>query len=60
MSSTYIVTASIAIKIKYNQILNSEREREKLLGVTKANKLNFNNHLQKIQKLIKKFMFQQE
>ena len=43
-----IVTASIAIKIKYNQILNSERE--KLLGMTIANKLNFNNHLQKILK----------
>ena len=39
-------TASIAIKIKENKILNSERE--KLLGVTIDNKLNFNNHLQKI------------
>ena len=39
-------TASIAIEIKENKILNSERE--KLLGVTIDNKLNFNNHLQKI------------
>ena len=39
-------TASIAIKIKDNEILNSESE--KLLGVTIDNKLNFNNHLQKI------------
>ena len=38
-------TASIAIKIKDNEILNSESE--KLLGVTIDNKLNFNNHLQK-------------
>ena len=53
-------TASIAIKIKENKILNSERE--KLLGVTIDNKLNFNNHLQKkyLKKLIKKFMFYQE
>ena len=41
-------TASIAIKIKDNEILNSESE--KLLGVTIDNKLNFNNHLQKILK----------
>ena len=39
-------TDSIAIKIKDNEILNSECE--KLLGVTIDNKLNFNNHLQKI------------
>ena len=43
------ITASIAIKIKDNEILNSEGE--KLLGVTIDNKLNFNNnHLQKILK----------
>ena len=43
------ITASIAIKIKDNEILNSEGE--KLLGVTVDNKLNFNNnHLQKILK----------
>ena len=41
-------TDSIAIKIKDNEILNSESE--KLLGVTIDNKLNFNNHLQKILK----------
>ena len=41
-------TASIAIKIKDNEIVNSESE--KLLGVTIDNKLNFNNHLQKILK----------
>ena len=41
-------TASIAIKIKDNEILNSESE--KLLGVTIDNKLNFNNHLQKVLK----------
>ena len=41
-------TDSIAIKIKDNDILNSESE--KLLGVTIDNKLNFNNHLQKILK----------
>ena len=40
-------TASIAIKIKDNEILNSESE--KLLGVT-IDKLNFNNHLQKVLK----------
>ena len=39
-------TASIAIKIKDNEILNSESE--KLLGVTIDHQLNFNNHLQKI------------
>ena len=38
-------TTSIAIKIKYNETLNSESE--KLLGMTIDNKLNFNNHLQK-------------
>ena len=38
-------TASIFIRIKDNAILNSETE--KLLGVT-IDKLNFNNHLQKI------------
>ena len=41
-------TASIAIKIKDKEILNSESG--KLLGVTIDNKLNFNNHLQKILK----------
>ena len=41
-------TASIAIKIKYNEILNSKSE--KLLGVTIDNKLNFNNYLQKLLK----------
>ena len=41
-------TASIAIKIKDNEILNSESE--KLLGVTGDNRLSFNNHLQKILK----------
>ena len=41
-------TDSIAIKIKDNEILNSESE--KLLGVTIDNKLNFNNNLQKILK----------
>ena len=41
-------TDSIAIKIKDNEILNSESE--KLLNVTIDNKLNFNNHLQKILK----------
>ena len=41
-------TASIAIKIKYNKILNSKRK--KLLGVTIDNKLNFNNYLQKLLK----------
>ena len=41
-------TASIAIKRKDNEILNSESE--KLLGVTIDGKLNFNNHLQKILK----------
>ena len=35
-------TDSIAIKIKENELLNSESE--KLLGVTIDNKLNFNNH----------------
>ena len=39
-------TACIAIKIKINEIPNSESEQ--LLGVTVDNKLNFNNHLQKI------------
>ena len=39
-------TASIAIKIKDNEILKSEKE--KLLGMTIDNKLSFNNHLQKI------------
>ena len=50
-------TASIAIKMKDNEILNSERE--KLLCVTIDNQPNFNNYLQKIlkKKLIKKFMF---
>ena len=38
-------TASIFIRIKDNEILNSENE--KLLGVT-IDKFNFNNHLQKI------------
>ena len=41
-------TDPVAIKIKNNEILNSESE--KLLGVTIDNKLNFNNHLQKILK----------
>ena len=41
-------TDSIAIKIKDIEILNSESE--KLLGVTIYNKLNFNNHIQKILK----------
>ena len=36
-------TASIAIKMKDNEILNSESE--KLLCVTIDNKPNFNNHL---------------
>ena len=36
------VTASIAAKIKDNEILNSEIE--KLLAVTMENKLNFNIH----------------
>ena len=50
-------TASITIRRKDHEILNNENE--KLLGVTIDNKLNFNNHLQKIpkKKLIKKFMF---
>ena len=39
-------TASIGIKIKDNEILNSASE--KLIGVTIDNKLNFNSHLQKI------------
>ena len=39
-------TASIAIKIKDNEILKSEKE--KLLGMTIDKKLSFNNHLQKI------------
>ena len=38
-------TASVALNIKDNEILNSESE--KLLGVAIDNKLNFNNHLQK-------------
>ena len=42
------VTASKAINIKDNEILNSENE--KLLGLTMDNKLSFNNHLQKILK----------
>ena len=41
-------TASIAIEIKDNEILNSESE--KLRGVKIDNILNFNNHLQKILK----------
>ena len=41
-------TASIAIEIKYNEILNSKSE--KLLGVTIDSKLNFNNYLQKLLK----------
>ena len=49
-------TASIAIKIKDNEILNSESK--KLLGVTVDNKLKFNNHYKNyLKKLIKKFMF---
>ena len=49
--------AFMTIRRKDNEILNNENE--KLLDVTIDNKLNFNNHLQKIpkQKLIKKFMF---
>ena len=43
-----IATTFIAITIKDNEILNSESE--KLLGVTIDNKLNVNNHLQKILK----------
>ena len=39
-------TDSIAIKIKDNEIMNSDSE--KLLGVTINNKLNLNKHLQKI------------
>ena len=39
-------TSSIAIRIKNNEILNSESE--KLLGVTIDNKLTFNNRLQKL------------
>ena len=38
-------TASVALNIKDNEILNSESE--KLLGMAIDNKLNFNNHLQK-------------
>ena len=38
-------TASVALNIKDNEILNSESE--KLLGVAIDNNLNFNNHLQK-------------
>ena len=41
-------SASTVEKIKDNVILNSEGE--KLLAVTVDNKLNFNNHLQKIRK----------
>ena len=41
-------TAPIAIKMKHNEILNSESE--KLLCVTIDNKPNLNNHLQKILK----------
>ena len=41
-------TAPIAIKMKHNEILNSESE--KLLCVTTDNKPNFNNHFQKILK----------
>ena len=41
-------TASITIRRKDHEILNNENE--KLLGVTIDNKLNFNNHLQKIPK----------
>ena len=43
-----IVTTSIVIKIKDNETMNSESE--KLLGVTIDNKLNFNNHSQKLLK----------
>ena len=43
-------SASIAIKIKDNEILNSETE--KLLLVTIDNILTFNNHLQKILKKV--------
>ena len=43
-----LTSASIAIKIKDNEILNSETE--KLLLVTIDNTLTFNNHLQKILK----------
>ena len=45
---TSVTTSSIALKKKDNETLNSESE--KLLGVTIDNKLNFNNHLQKILK----------
>ena len=41
-------TDSIAIKIKHDEILNSASEKQ--LGVAKDNKLNFNNHLQKLLK----------
>ena len=41
-------TDSVAIKIKDNEILNSETA--KIPGVTIDNKFNFNNHLQKILK----------
>ena len=43
--------ASIGIKMKYNETLNSEIK--KLLGVTIDNKLNFNNHSQKVLKKAK-------
>ena len=46
--------ASIAIKIKDNEILNSENE--KLLGVIIDNKLNF-IYKRYLKKLIKKFVF---
>ena len=45
LTSTF---ASIVIKIKDIEILNSKSEE--LLGVTIDNKLNFNNHIQKILK----------
>ena len=41
-------TASIAIKLKDDEILNSASEKQ--LGVAIDNKLNFNKHLQKILK----------
>ena len=41
-------TTSIAIKIKDNEMLNSESKNQ--LGMTIDNKLNFNNHLQNILK----------
>ena len=51
-----IVTTFIVIKIKDNETMNSESE--KLLGATIDNKLNFNNHSQKIlKKAYQKGMF---